>query len=52
MIHPLPIDTIRAFAGTVDRLFVVEELEPYLEEQILAAGIACEGKPGSRSGAS
>ena len=44
MIHPLPVDAIRAFAQTVDRLFVVEELEPYLEEQILAAGIACEGK--------
>ena len=44
MIHPLPIEAIRAFADTVDRLFVVEELEPYLEEQILAAGIACEGK--------
>jgi indolepyruvate ferredoxin oxidoreductase alpha subunit len=44
MIHPLPVEAIRAFAATVDRLFVVEELEPYLEEQILAAGIACEGK--------
>jgi len=44
MIHPLPIGAIRRFAETVDRLFVVEELEPYLEEQILAAGIAVEGK--------
>ena len=44
MIHPLPVETVRRFAATVDRLFVVEELEPYLEEQLLAAGIACEGK--------
>lgn len=44
MIHPLPLEAIRAFAATVDRLFVVEELEPYLEEQVRAAGIACEGK--------
>jgi indolepyruvate ferredoxin oxidoreductase, alpha subunit len=44
MIHPLPLDAIADFADTVDRLFVVEELEPYLEEQLLAAGIACEGK--------
>jgi indolepyruvate ferredoxin oxidoreductase, alpha subunit len=44
MIHPLPVEAIRRFAATVDRLFVVEELEPYLEEQILAAGIAVEGK--------
>jgi len=44
MIQPLPMEVIRRFAATVDRLFVVEELEPYLEEQLLAAGIACEGK--------
>jgi indolepyruvate ferredoxin oxidoreductase alpha subunit len=44
IVHPLPIEAIRRFAQTVDRLFVVEELEPYLEEQILAAGIAVEGK--------
>ena len=44
MIHPLPVDAVRRFAAGVDRLFVVEELEPYLEEQLLAAGIACEGK--------
>ena len=41
MVHPLPVEAIRRFAASVDRLFVVEELEPYLEEQILAAGIAC-----------
>jgi indolepyruvate ferredoxin oxidoreductase alpha subunit len=44
MVHPLPLDAIRRFAATVERLFVVEELEPYLEEQMLAAGIAVEGK--------
>jgi indolepyruvate ferredoxin oxidoreductase alpha subunit len=44
MIHPLPLEAVRRFAATVDRLLVVEELEPYLEEQLLAAGIACEGK--------
>jgi indolepyruvate ferredoxin oxidoreductase alpha subunit len=44
MIHPLPVEAIRRFAATIERLFVVEELEPYLEEQISAAGIAVEGK--------
>jgi indolepyruvate ferredoxin oxidoreductase, alpha subunit len=44
MIHPLPVEAIRRFAASVDRLFVVEELEGYLEEQILAAGIPVEGK--------
>ena len=44
IVHPLPVEAVRRFAASVDRLFVVEELEPYLEEQILAAGVACEGK--------
>ena len=42
--HPMPIETIRAFAEKVDKLYVVEELEPYMEEQIRAAGIDCIGK--------
>jgi indolepyruvate ferredoxin oxidoreductase alpha subunit len=41
---PLPMNKIRDFASKVDRLIVVEELEPFYEEQILAAGIPCEGK--------
>lgn len=42
--NPLPIDKIRDFAGRVDKLYVIEELEPYMEEQIKAAGIECFGK--------
>jgi indolepyruvate ferredoxin oxidoreductase alpha subunit len=44
VVHPLPLEAIQRFAATVERLFVVEELEPYLEEQILAAGLTVEGK--------
>jgi len=44
VVHPLPLEAIKRFAATVERLFVVEELEPYLEEQILAAGLTVEGK--------
>ena len=44
VVHPLPLEAIKRFAATVERLFVVEELEPYLEEQILVAGLAVEGK--------
>lgn len=44
MSYPLPIDRIREFADSVDRLFVVEELDPWVENDILAAGIAVEGK--------
>jgi len=42
--YPLPEAAIRAFAGSVDRLLIVEELEPALEKEILAMGIAAEGK--------
>jgi indolepyruvate ferredoxin oxidoreductase alpha subunit len=42
--YPLPMNKIMDFASKVDRLIVVEELEPFYEEQILAAGIPCEGK--------
>lgn len=44
MIWPLPESLIRDFAGKVDRLVIVEELDPILETQIRAMGIACEGK--------
>jgi len=44
MSYPLPIERIREFAETVDRLFVVEELDPYVENDLLAAGITVEGK--------
>lgn len=42
--YPLPINKIRDFAAQVETLYVVEELEPYIEEQLQAAGIACVGK--------
>lgn len=41
---PLPMNLIRDFASRVDTLYVVEELEPFMEEQIVAAGIPCVGK--------
>jgi indolepyruvate ferredoxin oxidoreductase alpha subunit len=44
LVNPLPIEVVRRFAAQVDRLLVVEELEPFLEEQILAAGVAVAGK--------
>ncbi|MBC8367468.1 indolepyruvate ferredoxin oxidoreductase subunit alpha [bacterium] len=44
MSYPLPLEKIRAFAEQVDRLLVIEELDPFFEEQLKAAGIVCEGK--------
>ncbi len=44
MSYPLPIERIREFAATVDRLFVVEELDPHVENDLHAADIMVEGK--------
>lgn len=41
---PLPMDLIREFSKNVGTLYVIEELEPFMEEQIKAAGINCIGK--------
>lgn len=42
--NPLPEKTIREFAAQVERLVVLEELEPVIETQIKAWGIPVEGK--------
>ncbi len=42
--YPLPENKIRDFAHGVDQLYVVEELEPYIENQIKAMGIKVIGK--------
>jgi indolepyruvate ferredoxin oxidoreductase alpha subunit len=43
-VWPLPTEAIADFAKNVDRLFVVEELDPFIEEQLKSAGIDCVGK--------
>ena len=42
--NPLPMELIREFAAKVETLYVIEELEGFMEEQIKAAGIDCIGK--------
>ena len=44
MVHPLPQTLIREFAAQVDTLYVVEELDPFIELQVRAMGIAAVGK--------
>ncbi|AGF76684.1 indolepyruvate ferredoxin oxidoreductase, alpha subunit [Desulfocapsa sulfexigens DSM 10523] len=44
MSWPLPEKKIKAFAASVDELFVVEELDPFLEHHIKAMGVECHGK--------
>ncbi len=42
--YPLPFKKIKEFADQVETLYVIEELEPFIEEQIKARGIQCLGK--------
>jgi indolepyruvate ferredoxin oxidoreductase alpha subunit len=44
MTWPLPEKLIHQFAATVERLIVVEELDPFIEEAVRLMGISCEGK--------
>ena len=44
MVHPLPKKLIEEFASKVDKLYIFEELEPVIEEQVKSWGIKCVGK--------
>lgn len=39
LVHPLPRKLIEEFAARVDRLYIFEELEPVIEEQVKSWGI-------------
>lgn len=43
--YPLPDDLIRDFAARVKRLYVIEELDPLVEEHVAAMGLKVRGKP-------
>jgi indolepyruvate ferredoxin oxidoreductase, alpha subunit len=44
MVYPLPVGLIRHFASRVKKLYVLEELDPFIEEQIRSLGIDVTGK--------
>ena len=44
LVHPIPEKLIKEFAAKVDTLYIFEELEPVIEEQVKAMGISCIGK--------
>lgn len=44
MVNPLPRKLIEEFASKVETLYIVEELDPLIEEQVKAWGISCVGK--------
>jgi indolepyruvate ferredoxin oxidoreductase alpha subunit len=41
---PLPEGLLRRFCDSVERVFVVEELEPVIEKELLVLGLKVEGK--------
>ena len=44
MVNPLPKKLIEDFASKVDKLYIVEELDPVIEEQVKSWGIKAIGK--------
>lgn len=44
LVHPLPRKLIEEFASKVEKLYIFEELEPLIEEQVKSWGIECTGK--------
>jgi indolepyruvate ferredoxin oxidoreductase alpha subunit len=43
-LYPLPMYALKAFSKKVREVIVIEELEPYVEDAMRAAGIDCRGK--------
>jgi len=44
MPHPLPVNTIKDFASKVKKLYVIEELDPIIENYVKSLGIEVIGK--------
>src|SRR5690606_26978763 len=44
LIYPLPEKTIKKFAEEVEELYVIEELDPVIENQVRALGLKVRGK--------
>ena len=42
--NPLPTKLLKEFYGLVDKVYVIEENDPYLETWIKASGFECHGK--------
>ena len=43
-VYPLPDNLIREFASKVDTLYVLEQLDPFIEEHVRSLGVDCIGK--------
>lgn len=42
--NPMPMEKIKEFASKVDKIYVIEENDPFIEDQMKCAGIKCIGK--------
>ena len=43
-VHPVPVSAILEFSKKVQKLYVIEELEPFIEDTLKVQGIDCIGK--------
>ncbi len=44
LVYPLPTDLIKNFYKDLDELYIIEELDGFIEEHVKALGIDCKGK--------
>ncbi|MCI8590040.1 MAG: indolepyruvate ferredoxin oxidoreductase subunit alpha [Clostridiales bacterium] len=44
MVYPLPEEKLKAFAAAHEQIFVIEELDPFIEEHCRALGLSVIGK--------
>lgn len=44
LVNPLPVDLIKKFADSVEKLYVIEELDPIIETHLNNIGVKCTGK--------
>ena len=44
IVYPLPIQTLKKHASRYKNVIVIEEMTPFIEDQLKLSGISCEGK--------
>ncbi|SCZ76262.1 indolepyruvate ferredoxin oxidoreductase subunit alpha [Acidaminobacter hydrogenoformans] len=44
MVYPLPVEALRSLVQDYEQVLVLEELTPFIENELKLSGIACEGK--------
>lgn len=44
LVNPLPVELIKDFAASVEKLYVIEELDPIIETHLNTIGVKCIGK--------